>query len=228
MTERSLTSRDFPVHWPVLTRWTDNDMFGHLNNAVYYELFDTAINAWINTSTDVDPVTAPWLGVVAESGCRYFAELDVPRPARRRAGGDPARHAAASPIGWRSSRLTASRDAATPGGRGRPLGTRVRGPRRSVGRSPIPDAIRTLLATARSGVAAGARAGSFGAASGDGRVADRRLTRGRSPGVDGEFADAVARSRHPSDAGTWSRDGRDPRLRGAEAPYLWRRRPLDA
>ena len=40
------------MHWPVLTRWTDNDMFGHLNNAVYYELFDTAINAWINTSAD--------------------------------------------------------------------------------------------------------------------------------------------------------------------------------
>ena len=44
-TEQSLTGRDFPVHWPVLTRWTDNDMFGHLNDAVYYELFDTAINA---------------------------------------------------------------------------------------------------------------------------------------------------------------------------------------
>src|ERR1700710_1758620 len=80
MNERELTSRDFPVHWPVLTRWTDNDMFGHLNNAVYYELFDTAINAWINTSTDVDPVPAPWLGVVAESGCRYFAELAFPDP----------------------------------------------------------------------------------------------------------------------------------------------------
>jgi acyl-CoA thioester hydrolase len=78
--ERALTSRDFPVHWPVLTRWTDNDMFGHLNNAVYYELFDTAINAWINTSNDVDPVTAPWLGVVAESGCRFYAELKFPDP----------------------------------------------------------------------------------------------------------------------------------------------------
>ena len=78
--ERELTSRDFPVHWPVLTRWTDNDMFGHLNNAVYYELFDTAINAWLNTTVGLDPVTAPWLGVVAESGCRYFAELQFPDP----------------------------------------------------------------------------------------------------------------------------------------------------
>ena len=78
--ERELTSRDFPVHWPVLTRWTDNDMFGHLNNAVYYELFDTAINAWLNAEAVVDPVSAPWLGVVAESGCRYFAELQFPDP----------------------------------------------------------------------------------------------------------------------------------------------------
>jgi acyl-CoA thioester hydrolase len=78
--ERELTSSDFPVHWPVLTRWTDNDMFGHLNNAVYYQLFDTAINAYITVSTGLNPVTAPWLGVVAESGCRYFAELTFPDP----------------------------------------------------------------------------------------------------------------------------------------------------
>ena len=78
--ERALTSADFPVHWPVLTRWTDNDMFGHLNNAVYYELFDTAVNAWLNLSLGIDPLTAPWLGVVAESGCRYFAELAFPNP----------------------------------------------------------------------------------------------------------------------------------------------------
>jgi acyl-CoA thioester hydrolase len=78
--EQSLTSSDFPVHWPVLTRWTDNDMFGHLNNAVYYELFDTAINAWINTNCGIDPLTVPWLAVVAESGCRYFSELKFPDP----------------------------------------------------------------------------------------------------------------------------------------------------
>ncbi len=73
-----LTSRDFPVQWPVLTRWADNDMFGHLNNAVYYQLFDTAINAWINTNTGLDPVAMPSLGIVAESGCRYFSELGFP------------------------------------------------------------------------------------------------------------------------------------------------------
>ena len=75
----NLTSRDFPVLWPVLTRWADNDMFGHLNNAVYYQLFDTAINGWINTNTTVDPVATPAQGIVAESGCRYFSELHFPQ-----------------------------------------------------------------------------------------------------------------------------------------------------
>ncbi|MDA3661192.1 thioesterase family protein [Mycobacterium xenopi] len=77
-TPDNLTSRDFPVHWPVLTRWADNDMFGHLNNAVYYQLFDTAINGWINTNIEVDPVTMPAQGIVAESDCRYFSELHFP------------------------------------------------------------------------------------------------------------------------------------------------------
>jgi acyl-CoA thioester hydrolase len=73
-----LTTNDFPVLWPVTTRWADNDMFGHLNNAVYYQLFDTAINAWINTTTGLDPLSTPALGIVAESGCRYFSELHFP------------------------------------------------------------------------------------------------------------------------------------------------------
>jgi acyl-CoA thioester hydrolase len=75
-----LTLADFPVQWPVTTRWADNDMFGHLNNAVYYELFDTAINGWLTAETGTDPVTAPTPGVVAESGCRFFSELAFPDP----------------------------------------------------------------------------------------------------------------------------------------------------
>jgi acyl-CoA thioester hydrolase len=77
--EQSLTGRDFPVHWPVLTRWADNDMFGHLNNAVYYQLFDTAINGWIGANVALDPVTTSAQGIVAESGCRYFSELHFPQ-----------------------------------------------------------------------------------------------------------------------------------------------------
>ncbi|MCV7278775.1 acyl-CoA thioesterase [Mycolicibacterium flavescens] len=80
MAEPDICPSEFPVHWPVTTRWADNDMFGHLNNAVYYALFDTAINGWINTTVGIDPLAVPWLGVVAESGCRYLAELRFPEP----------------------------------------------------------------------------------------------------------------------------------------------------
>jgi acyl-CoA thioester hydrolase len=143
-----LTSNDFPVLWPVGTRWADNDMFGHLNNAVYYQLFDTAINGWINTSTALDPISTPALGIVAESGCRYFSELHFPQDlvvglAVTRLG----RSSVTYRLGVFSSTERHQEN------RGRPitaLGHWVhvyvdRTTRKSV---PIPDAIRSLLSTA--------------------------------------------------------------------------------
>ena len=73
-----MTRRDFPVLWPVMTRWADNDMFGHVNNAVYYELFDTAINGWILHATGLDAMSLPARGVVAESGCTYLSAVSFP------------------------------------------------------------------------------------------------------------------------------------------------------
>ncbi len=78
--ERALLREDFAVVYPVTTRWSDNDMFGHLNNAVYYQLFDTAINGWLAGVAGDDPVTARVIGVVAESRCVFFGELAFPQP----------------------------------------------------------------------------------------------------------------------------------------------------
>ena len=77
---RDLRREDFDELGPVTTRWSDNDMFGHLNNAVYLELFDTVLNAWMMRETGIDESTAPVLGVVAETTCRYFAEVAFPGP----------------------------------------------------------------------------------------------------------------------------------------------------
>ena len=130
------------MHWPVSTRWTDNDMFGHLNNAVYYALFDTAINGWINTAVDVDPVSAPWLGVVAESGCQYFAELRFPDPLT--VGVSVARLGNSS-VTYRLALF--KRDAVQVAAIGHWVHVYVdRSTRRPV---PIPEAIRSLLETAR-------------------------------------------------------------------------------
>jgi acyl-CoA thioester hydrolase len=137
----SLTSNDFPVLWPVGTRWADNDMFGHLNNAIYYQLFDTAINAWINTTTGVDPLGTPALGIVAESGCRYFSELHFPE---KLVVGLAVTRLGRSSVTYR---LGVFREGAQPI---TALGHWVhvyvdRASRKSV---PIPDAIRSLLSTA--------------------------------------------------------------------------------
>jgi acyl-CoA thioester hydrolase len=76
---RTLTRAHFDYVVPATTRWSDNDMYGHLNNAVYYELFDSAINGWLITGAGADVLALPELGVVAESGCRFFRELEYPR-----------------------------------------------------------------------------------------------------------------------------------------------------
>jgi acyl-CoA thioester hydrolase len=140
-----LTSRDFPVHWPVLTRWADNDMFGHLNNAVYYQLFDTAINGWINTNVTVDPVTIAAQGIVAESGCRYFSELHFPQ---RLVVGLAVARLGRSSVTYRLGIFRAATDPADQ--KIAALGHWVhvyvdRTSRRPV---PIPDDIRALLSTA--------------------------------------------------------------------------------
>ena len=143
-----LTSNDFPVLWPVETRWGDNDMFGHLNNAVYYQLFDTAINAWINTGTGPDPITTPALGIVAESGCRYFAELHFPE---RLVVGLAVTRLGRSSVTYRIGVFRSHEDRDET--RAQPitaLGHWVHVYVDRVSRKPvpIPDAVRALLATA--------------------------------------------------------------------------------
>jgi acyl-CoA thioester hydrolase len=74
------TRADFVAWRTVTTRWRDDDAYGHLNNATYYELFDTAVNAHLYEATGLDVRRLPAIGVVAETSCRYFRELGFPRP----------------------------------------------------------------------------------------------------------------------------------------------------
>lgn len=74
------TRADFPVLWPLTTRWADNDVYGHVNNVVYYAFFDSAVNGWLMSTTGLDIRTLPALGVVAETSCRFFASLSFPEP----------------------------------------------------------------------------------------------------------------------------------------------------
>lgn len=61
------------------TRWMDNDVYGHVNNVVYYSYFDTAVNGFLmrEAGLDYNSTTAP-VGVVAETGCRFHGEIAFP------------------------------------------------------------------------------------------------------------------------------------------------------
>jgi acyl-CoA thioester hydrolase len=62
------------------TRWADNDVYGHVNNVVYYGWFDTAVNAalidagLLNLKSHSDPI-----GLVVHTECNYFAPLAFPQ-----------------------------------------------------------------------------------------------------------------------------------------------------
>lgn len=71
---------DYVAWRTATTRWSDDDAYGHLNNARYFDLIDTAVNAHLAEATGTDIRRLPAIGVVAEVSCRYFAEMGYPRP----------------------------------------------------------------------------------------------------------------------------------------------------
>jgi len=70
---------DFCVFRPMPTRWLDNDAYGHINNVVYYEYFDTTVNAFLLEATRLDTRALAQIGVVAETGCRFYSSLSFPQ-----------------------------------------------------------------------------------------------------------------------------------------------------
>ncbi len=71
---------DYVAWRQITTRWRDDDAYGHLNNATYYELFDTAVNAHLYDATGLDVRALPAIGIVAETSCRYFRAIGFPAP----------------------------------------------------------------------------------------------------------------------------------------------------
>ncbi|HSV58940.1 MAG TPA: thioesterase family protein [Variovorax sp.] len=61
------------------TRWADNDMYGHVNNVVYYAWFDTAVNALLIERGALDLHQGRVIGFVVETQCNYFAPLAFPQ-----------------------------------------------------------------------------------------------------------------------------------------------------
>ena len=62
----------------VPTRWMDNDVYGHVNNVVYYSYFDTVVNLFLVQEGQLDFLGGPVIGIVAESMCRFRRALSYP------------------------------------------------------------------------------------------------------------------------------------------------------
>jgi acyl-CoA thioester hydrolase len=60
------------------TRWRDNDVYGHMNNAVYYEYVDSVVNAWLIETGALAIPDGPVIAIVAETGCTFFESLGFP------------------------------------------------------------------------------------------------------------------------------------------------------
>lgn len=73
-----LTRTDFHYFLNIGTRWADNDIYGHVNNVVYYSFFDTAVNTFLIQHAGLDIHAGDTIGLVVDSGCSYFAPLAYP------------------------------------------------------------------------------------------------------------------------------------------------------
>jgi len=73
------TKRDAYRHFETMpTRWGDNDVYGHVNNVVYYAWFDSAVNRHLIASGVLDLTASPVVGLVVETRCTFFASAAFP------------------------------------------------------------------------------------------------------------------------------------------------------
>lgn len=66
-------------HWlQIPTRWMDNDVYGHVNNVVYYSYFDTVVNRYLLSEGVLDIQAGETIGLVVETHCQFFSPLSFP------------------------------------------------------------------------------------------------------------------------------------------------------
>ena len=79
MPNTSNIGRDHYRHFLTIpTRWMDNDVYGHVNNVVYYSFFDTVVNKFLIEQSQLDYSKGKVVGLVVETKCQYFAPIAFP------------------------------------------------------------------------------------------------------------------------------------------------------
>lgn len=127
--------RDFHM---LTTRWADNDVFGHVNNATYYAYFDTAVTGWLAARKLIGFADGP-LWMVAETGCRFLGEVAFPQ---NLAVGLRIARLGSSSVRWDLALFREGSDRASAEG----LMVHIHCSRETRRPAPIPDAMRAAFA----------------------------------------------------------------------------------
>jgi len=72
------TRADYVWYTDITTRWADNDIYGHVNNVMYYSYFDTIVNRYLIEIGGLDIHHGNVIGLVVDSGCSYFSPIAFP------------------------------------------------------------------------------------------------------------------------------------------------------
>ncbi|WP_447589705.1 acyl-CoA thioesterase [Aquipseudomonas campi] len=78
MSQPDYLRSDYVHFQPITTRWHDNDVYGHVNNVVYYSFFDSAVNTYLIEAGGLDIHDGEVVGFVVSSSCDYFASIAFP------------------------------------------------------------------------------------------------------------------------------------------------------
>jgi len=132
----------FSAFTQISTRWSDNDIYGHVNNSVYYFWFDTAVNEYLIKAGALDIHAGAVIGLVVETGCAYFAPTAFPDLIH---AGVRVDHIGTSSVRYAVGLFANDEDAAAAAGHF----THVYVDRETRRPVPLPDALRTALEAIR-------------------------------------------------------------------------------
>ncbi len=138
MNDSPETRANYRQFCAISTRWMDNDVYGHVNNVVYYSFFDTAVNQWLIERGVLDVANSASIGLVVETQCRYIAPITFPD---RVTAGIRAAHIGRSSVRYEIGLFRNDEDAVVASGHF----VHVYVDRQTRHTTPIPEDVRTAL-----------------------------------------------------------------------------------
>jgi acyl-CoA thioester hydrolase len=78
VSKQAVLRTDYIYFEELTTRWMDNDVYGHVNNVVYYSYFDTIVNSFLINKAELDIKTSENIGYIVKSDCNYLASISYP------------------------------------------------------------------------------------------------------------------------------------------------------